>query len=282
MLSNKWTFSLKVLVLLLMIGFVAPAAMAQVKVTVTGMTSVQRSVADRDADPLVSVDTDVQIIIETDKNTAVPTLTARLYNRNGLEVVTDPVTDYFPDAAQDASMNTGMKKYITARVPLAQIVADNLPLRLIVTIPAIGPSDPSDDTEESAVMYHTITITEIRAIDTSNRPKVISVQRLDDRNQTVSSAFLAEKIPSEPFDVRIVLSEKRKGIPDATKTADELAKDLVDIDGNEGVASNLVIGTPFARFAQGNEGDANNDPGSMIHLYLIRVKGCMNTRVMVH
>ena len=158
-------------------------------------------------------------------------------------------------------MNTGMKKYITARVPLAQIVADNLPLRLIVTIPAIGPSDPSDDTEESAVMYHTITITEIRAIDTSNRPKVISVQRLDDRNQTVSSAFLAEKIPSEPFDVRIVLSEKRKGIPDATKTADELAKDLVDIDGNEGVASNLVIGTPFARFAQGNEGDANNDPG---------------------
>ena len=110
MLSNKWTFSLKVLVLLLMIGFVAPAAMAQVKVTVTGMTSVQRSVADRDADPLVSVDTDVQIIIETDKNTAVPTLTARLYNRNGLEVVTDPVTDYFPRCCTGREYEYGDEK----------------------------------------------------------------------------------------------------------------------------------------------------------------------------
>ena len=103
-------------------------------------------------------------------------------------------------------------------------------------------------------MYHTITITRILGADTTNRPKVISIQRLDDRNQTVSSAFQAEKIPSEPFDVRIVLSEKRKGIPDVTKTADELAKDLVDIDAKEGAVSNLVIGTPFSRLGPSDDG----------------------------
>ena len=121
----------------------------------------------------------------------------------------------------------------------------NLPLRVVVTIPAFGPSDPSDATVASAVMYRAITITRILTADETDRPKVVSIQRLRPGSQTVASAFLEQKIPSEPFNVRIVLSEKPKGIPDVTKTADELAKQLVDIGGDEGVVSNLVIGTPF-------------------------------------
>ena len=94
-------------------------------------------------------------------------------------------------------------------------------------------------------MYRAITITRILTADATNRPKVVSIQRLRPGSQTVASAFLEQKIPSEPFNVRIVLSEKPKGIPDVTLTADELAVKLVDIGGDEGVVSNLVIGTPF-------------------------------------
>ena len=271
MLSNKWTFSLKVLVLLLMVGFVAPAAMAQVKVTLSGKTSVSHS-----GTASTPTDTMVDIVVNTDKNTEKPTLTAVVFDKNNqiVDQTANPVTfdddngNGTVDPGDVDARNTGARKYITMTVPselngpqpAAPAVANggvNLPLRIVVTIPAIGPSDPSDDTVDSAEMYRTITITRILGADTTNRPKVISIQRLDDRNQTVSSAFQAEKIPSEPFDVRIVLSEKRKGIPDVTKTADELAKDLVEVDGNEGTVSNLVIGTPFTKLIAGN--DANDD-----------------------
>ena len=40
MLSKKMTFSLMSLIIILAIAFVAPSAMAQVKVTLSGMTSV--------------------------------------------------------------------------------------------------------------------------------------------------------------------------------------------------------------------------------------------------
>ena len=164
----------------------------------------------------------------------------------------------------------------------------NLPLRVVVTIPAFGPSDPSDETKASKVMYRTITITRILGEDTSKRPKVVSIQRLRPGSQTVASAFLEEKIPSAPFNVRIVLSEKRKGIPDVTKTADELAKDLVEIDDKEGAVSNLVIGTPFERLGPlpsywllTLQRDLRlcraNDSVGMARIDRIRVRGCTST-----
>ena len=258
MLSNKMTVSLMSLIIILALAFVAPSAMAQVEVTLSGKTSVPHG--GTTASP---ADTTVDFVIATDKNTAMPDLAPAADDDPGVRAVVfdknGSVVDQGTNAvtfAQNANMaSTGMRKYITATVPFQlngtnpdpPTGGPNLPLRVVVTIPAFSPSDPSDDTEASEEMYHTITITRILGADTTNRPKVISVQRLDDRNQTVSSAFQAEKIPSEPFDVRIVLSEKRKGIPDVTKTADELAKDLVDIDAKEGAVSNLVIGTPFTR-----------------------------------
>ena len=260
MLSKKMAFSLMSLITILAIAFVAPSAMAQVKVTLSGMTSVSHGGITGELE-----NTTVDIVIVTDKNTAMPvlmtagegddmvkaTVTAVVFDKDS-SVVEQTTTDTAVKFAQTTGRtSTGMRKHITMTVPIAlhgNIPTDsdaNLPLRVVVTIPAFSPSDPSDATVASAVMYRTITITRILTTEINDRPKVVSIQRLRPGSQTVASAFLEQKIPSEPFNVRIVLSEKPKGIPDVTKTADELAKQLVDIGGDEGVVSNLVIGTPF-------------------------------------
>ena len=217
----------------------------------------------------VGAPTMVDIVIVTDKNTAMPvltgddaTVTAVVFDKDSS--VVDQTTNAVTFAQTTGRTSTGMRKHITMTVPSAlngdnpdpPTGGANLPLRVVVTIPAFGPSDPSDATVASAVMYRTITITRILAADDTDRPKVVSIQRLRPGSQTVASAFLEQKIPSEPFNVRIVLSEKPKGIPDVTKTADELAKQLVDIDGDEGVVSNLVIGTPFEMLR--TDAQANN------------------------
>ena len=253
MLSKKMAFSLMSLITILAIAFVAPSAMAQVKVTLSGMTSVSHG--GTTGSPTATM---VDIVIVTDKNTAMPvlvavggvepTVTAVVFDKDSS--VVDQTTNAVEFAQSTDRTSTGMRKHITMTVPSALHgnVSDsdaNLPLRVVVTIPAFGPSDPSDDTAASAVMYRAITITRILAADTTVRPKVVSIQRLRPGSQTVASAFLEQKIPSEPFNVRIVLSEKPAGIPDVTLTADELAVKLVDVGGDEGVVSNLVIGTPF-------------------------------------
>ena len=78
---------------------------------------------------------------------------------------------------------------------------------------------------------------------------MISIQRLDQRNQTVVAAFQEERIAPEPFYVRVVLSEHPNGI-DLAK-----AENLVEIDKGadgavNGVASELIVGEPFLRRAQ--------------------------------
>ena len=110
----------------------------------------------------------------------------------------------------------------------------NLPLRVVVTIPAIGPSDPSDTTAVSAVAYRAITIT--RITDTAGHPTVVSIQRLRPGSQTVVSAFQEAILQPVPFDVRIVFTEVWTG--DLAVPADRLAV-------TNGVPSNIVIGTPF-------------------------------------
>ena len=247
MLSKKMAFSLMSLITIFALALVASPAMAQVKVTVTGKTSVN----------VTDDGTTVDIVIETDKNVGAPTLLASVFTKNGVLLVT-PGGDDDPDVSVATfgpttdKASTGMRQYITMTVPRTANGTDNvnLPLRIVVTIPALSVSDPTDTTADSDVIYRTITITVPLTAAPINRPKVVSIQRLRPGSQTVASAFLEQKIPSEPFNVRIVLSEKPKGIPDVTKTADELAKQLVDIGGDEGVVSNLVIGTPFERFAQ--------------------------------
>ena len=81
------------------------------------------------------------------------------------------------------------------------------------------------------------------AVPNTDRPKVVSIQRLRPSSQVVVAAFQEEKVTGA-FDVRIVLTE----LPHDFK--------LATINVESGTASNLVKGVPFARF--GVDGDADN------------------------
>ena len=69
----------------------------------------------------------------------------------------------------------------------------------------------------------------------TDRPNVVSIQRLRPSSQSVVSAFEEEKVTGA-FDVRIVLTEKPHDFKLAT----------INVEG--GTASNLVVGVPFAIF----------------------------------
>ena len=69
----------------------------------------------------------------------------------------------------------------------------------------------------------------------TDRPNVVSIQRLRPSSQAVVSAFQEEKITGA-FDVRIVFTEKPHDFKLAT----------INVEG--GTASNLVVGVPFAIF----------------------------------
>ena len=250
MLSKKMTFSLMSLIIITALAFVAPSAMAQVKVTPSGLTSVPHGDADGAAAP-----TTVEIVIETDKNATLDLamFTVKVFDKNSIDITPDPAPAFVQVEQTVDKTDTGMKKYIMTSIPdsLYGPIDDpvaNLPLRVVVTIPAIGPSDPSDDTKPSAIMYRTITITEITS--TEGLPTVVSVQRLRPGSQSVVAAFQEEVVTVPSFDVRFVLSEAHSEY-DGGKTADENAKLLIEVEN--GVPSNLVVGVPFAQI--GDEGD---------------------------
>ena len=247
MLSKKMTVSLMSLITILGLAFVAPSAMAQVKVTVTGLTSVPHGGTTETVEA-----TTVDIVIETDKATAAlaasdfkPIAFDQDNNVLYVDATVDEPVSVASVALNTAMTNTGMKKYYTLTVTAAAVTAaaaaDNLPLRVVVTIPAIGPSDPSDDTANSAVIFRTITITEIS--DTSDLPKVVSIQRLRDGSQSVVAAFQEERIKPDSFNVRFVLSKAHSKY-DAGKTPDQNANLLIEVE--KGTASNLVVGQKFA------------------------------------
>ena len=236
MLSKKMTVSLTSLIIIFALAFVAPTAMAQVKVTVSGLTSVQHG-----GTATTPADTMVDIVIETDKGADKPALTAVVFDKNGelVDQTTNAVAFDDTDAGGEDARNTSKKRYITMNVP-SELNGDsnaNLPLRIVVTIPAIGPNDPSDDTGDSEIMYRTITITEI--VDTSALPKVVSIQRLRPGSQTVVAAFQEERVDLKlfpTFDVRIVLTKGH--------TANPLnAGSLVEVEN--GTASVLIVGQKF-------------------------------------
>ena len=87
------------------------------------------------------------------------------------------------------------------------------------------------------------------AMVTTDTPRVVSIQRLRPGSQTVVAAFQEEKITTDPFDIRVVLTEQPNGIA-LDKTPDENAKNLIEVDN--GVPSNLVVGKMFARRGDGS------------------------------
>ena len=100
-------------------------------------------------------------------------------------------------------------RYYEVTVPVAALgtdpVGSNLPLRIVVTVPAgLTSNDPASDATASVVKHHTITVSEY--VDATDVPGVVSIQRLRPGSQTVVSAFQEERIPADPFNVRIVLT----------------------------------------------------------------------------
>ena len=85
MLSSKMTVSLMSLIIILALAFVAPSAMAQVEVTLSGKTSVPHGGTTASPDA-----TTVDVVVATDKNVDTPTLTAMAFDKNGLPLYVDP------------------------------------------------------------------------------------------------------------------------------------------------------------------------------------------------
>ena len=123
--------------------------------------------------------------------------------------------------------------------PLIAKVVIAIPAGIKTTDPTVLATDGTDTKlNESKLVQHTITLSE--AVDTSNLPKVVSIQRLRPGSQTVVSAFQEERIVAAPFNVRIVLTE----LPNGIDLAD--VNNLVEVEN--GTVSGLVIGTLFSRF----------------------------------
>ena len=115
-------------------------------------------------------------------------------------------------------------------------VVIEIPGGLATTDPTVLATDGTDtELNISKLVQHVITLTE--AVDTTDVPKVVSIQRLRPISQAAVSAFQEERIALEPFDVRIVLTGPPHGIDLAA------AGNLVEVEN--GTVSNLVVGVPF-------------------------------------
>ena len=248
MLSKKMAFSLTSLIIIFALAFAVPSVMAQVSVEVMGLTTVNH--AGTAASP---ADTTITLTVKTDKNVASPTvgstgdpppateLLINTFTKGGTAASTQATV-----AATTGATNTGMMHYYTVTVPTASLVAADLPLRIVVTVPALSPSDPSDDTAASKAVYHVITVRTALAANTS-RPQVVSIQRLRPGSQTVVAAFQEAEVTGA-FNVRIVLTEKghKPGKGDAINAG--------DLEVTNGTASGWTVGVPFSLVGQGDAG----------------------------
>ena len=256
MMSNKWTFSLTILITLLALAFTVPSALgADFEVKIMGRSAVAYMLAaENDAD---TADIDestayrVQLIVESDKDLKA-TLTGDflLYvtDKDGLAIpeadatASPVVTGYTISITEDTSYadRSQKKKRLNVDITIATNEATPREVkRIVLTLPGFETPDPTvaDADDMSKQVQHTITLS--TAVDISDVPKVVSIQRLRPGSQTVVAAFQEERIAPEAFNVRIVLT--------AGHTADPLnAANLVEVEN--GTASNLVIGTKFARF----------------------------------
>ena len=121
--------------------------------------------------------------------------------------------------------------------------------QITITIPAFETPDTRVDGKHdmSIAVTHTILVRDEDDVDyDADDANVVSIQRLRPGSQSAVATFLDEEISPDPFNIRVVLTEVRfDRVALADKTPDELAEELVDVGG--GKASNLRVGTPFAR-----------------------------------
>ena len=241
MLSKKMAFSLMRLIAILVLAFITSSAMAQneFKVKIEGPTSAfyTLNAAGDAATAEVVVDVIVTaaqfippLVYSPEPGALIHNLDLTLRDKDGFQ---PSQVNYSLFDVTDYAMRTGQVRQV--RVVLAE---SNFPelTKVILTVEALETTDPTVTKEKNAhkskAVHHTITFTALPAYDL-DRPRVVSIQRLRPSSQAVVSAFEERQIAPEPFDVRIVLTEKPHDFKLAT----------INVEG--GTASNLVVGVPF-------------------------------------
>ena len=239
--KKKMAFSLMRLIAILALAFITSSAMAQneFKVKVEGPTSAfyTLNAAGDAATAEVVVDVIVTaaqfippLVYSPEPGALINNLDLTLRDKDGFQ---PSQVNYSLFDVTDYAMRTG-------KVRKVRVVLDesNFPelTKVILTVEALETTDPTVTQEKNAhkskAVHHTITFTALPAYDL-DRPRVVSIQRLRPSSQSVVSAFEERQIAPEPFDVRIVFTEKPHDFKLAT----------INVEG--GTASNLVIGVPF-------------------------------------
>ena len=251
MLSNKMTFSLMRLITLLAFVFVAGDAFSAKKpfeITITGLTAVPGTLAVL----IIESAHPIPLLTLGDGANVAANIKITAIDRNGF-VLTQGIGDGSDIApiividALDYSMRTPKKRLLFVVITqqpatddptkgaIAKVVIE-IPGGLATTDPTVLATDGTDtELNISKLVQHVITLTE--AVDTTDVPKVVSIQRLRPISQAAVSAFQEERIAPEPFNVRIVLTGPPHGIDLAA------AGNLVEVEN--GTVSNLVVGVPF-------------------------------------
>ena len=234
-------FSLMRLIAILVLAFITSSAMAQneFKVNIEGPTSAfytlnatgDAATAEVVVDVIVTAAQFIPpLVYSAEPGALINNLDLTLRDKDGFQ---PSQVNYSLFDVTDYAMRTGKVRKV--RVVLAE---SNFPelTKVILTVKALETTDPTVTQEKNAhkskAVHHTITFTALPAYDL-DRPRVVSIQRLRPSSQAVVSAFEERQIAPEPFDVRIVFTEKPHDFKLAT----------INVEG--GTASNLVIGVPF-------------------------------------
>ena len=224
--KKKMTFSLMRLITLLALAFVVPSAMA------ADDFDAEFSVVNRVYATAIEVTLKfAEEVNFTDANKA--TIVVQIEDKNGVRTgfstdltatdVTAKDTNDFVDGDQ-----VDRKSFVFT---IAAAETDMDDRKVHVFIPAGVKRLPPDQAKTSKQAALSFDLMGAIPVNT-DRPNVVSIQRLRPSSQAVVSAFQEEKITGA-FDVRIVFTEKPHDFKLAT----------INVDG--GTASNLVVGVPF-------------------------------------
>ena len=224
--KKKMTFSLMRLITLLALAFVVPSAMA------ADDFDAEFSVVNRVYATAIEVTLKfAEEVNFTDANKA--TIVVQIEDKNGVRTgfstdltatdVTAKDTNDFVDGDQ-----VDRKSFVFT---IAAAETDMDDRKVHVFIPAGVKRLPPEQAKTSKQAALSFDLMGAIPVNT-DRPNVVSIQRLRPSSQAVVSAFQEEKITGA-FDVRIVFTEKPHDFKLAT----------INVDG--GTASNLVVGVPF-------------------------------------
>ena len=250
MLSKKMAFSLMRLITIFVLAFVVPAAMAaddfdatfsvinkqygtDIVVTLTFAEEVALTTAER-----------AFIIVHVEDKNGVRTALAVPATTDGTGQVGAGSTSEISIKDINAAVGgvqTDRKTFVFT-IAAASTDADDRKVHLYIKAGVARLTPNEEKTSKAGAL--TVDLMGPIPVNT-DRPNVVSIQRLRPSSQAVVSAFQEEKVTGA-FDVRIVLTEKPDG---------GLKLDKIQVEG--GIASNLVVGVPFARRANA-QGDADS------------------------